>query len=466
MKNFIYLITAALLVSCGGEEAPKPEPVDPNLVKIGGTITNPVDGMVYIELEDNTVDSAAVDAKGNFAIELSVKKAMSASFHHGHEMSAMLLAPGFDLNVTLDPNMFDETIKYAGKGSGPNNFLAQSYLMEEKAAENKDALYGKSLTEFNNEIDQAKNNQLTQLDQSFQDISGFESLAQEKKKEIEYNWAYQKLSYPDQHYFATKEAVTLDSTYYSFVNDFDLNNEADLVINNYKLFLLAVANKRASDYVAKDENIKDLKLYAYVKENHTGAVKEKLLNYVVQGAVYDMPYEPNTEKVLADFATVNPEVHAKLKGMYDSFQALKPGTVAPDFKFPSLAGDSIALSDYKGKFVYVDVWATWCNPCLAEIPFLKELVQSFEGNDQIVFMQVSVDEAKDKSKWEEMVKEENINAVQLFADGWNNELCKAYAINGIPRFILVGPDGKIIDAFASRPSANAKSLIELKLKSI
>ena len=106
------------------------------------------------------------------------------------------------------------------------------------------------------------------------------------------------------------------------------------------------------------------------------------------------------------------------------------------------------MSSFKGSLVYLDVWATWCGPCKAEIPYLKTLEQDYHQKN-IIFLSVSVDTEKDK--WLKMVEEEGLGGVQLWADGWS-QITKDYAIFGIPRFILFSEDGKVISNDAPRPS--------------
>jgi thiol-disulfide isomerase/thioredoxin len=111
------------------------------------------------------------------------------------------------------------------------------------------------------------------------------------------------------------------------------------------------------------------------------------------------------------------------------------------------------------------VWATWCGPCLAEIPHLKKVEAKYHGKN-IEFLSISVDTEKDYEKWKKMVVSKELGGIQLFADkNWTSDFIKAYGINAIPRFILIGPDGKVIKADATRPSsASLTELLDSLLK--
>ncbi len=128
------------------------------------------------------------------------------------------------------------------------------------------------------------------------------------------------------------------------------------------------------------------------------------------------------------------------------------GTAAPDFEYENHKGGKSKLSELRGKYVYIDVWATWCAPCRAEIPFLKTVEHDFEGKN-IEFVSISIDRLKDYDKWRAMVKDQSLGGMQLFADkDWKSDFVQAMKITSIPRFLLIGPDGTIIDADAERPS--------------
>jgi thiol-disulfide isomerase/thioredoxin len=122
---------------------------------------------------------------------------------------------------------------------------------------------------------------------------------------------------------------------------------------------------------------------------------------------------------------------------------------APMFSFNSIDGKTVSLSDLKGKFVYMDIWATWCGPCRQQIPAMKEIEERYRGKN-IEFLSVSVDKDADKAKWEKMVNEQGMKGIQLFA-GKGTSFHQDYQISTIPRFLLIGTDGEIISKNAPRP---------------
>ena len=122
------------------------------------------------------------------------------------------------------------------------------------------------------------------------------------------------------------------------------------------------------------------------------------------------------------------------------------------------------LAAYKGKVVYVDFWASWCGPCRREFPFSKKLHENY-NSDEVVFLYVSFDRQEDA--WKKAVNKIKMKGVHFYpASEEARAVGQKYNISGIPRYMLVGKDGKIADANAPRPSANAiaKAIDKLKAK--
>lgn len=154
---------------------------------------------------------------------------------------------------------------------------------------------------------------------------------------------------------------------------------------------------------------------------------------------------------------------AKVKIFADSEKPFLRGNPAFDFTYPDVTGKMYSLSDFKGKVVLVDVWATWCGPCRAEFPALKNLEKELHG-EKIVFIGVSVDTQAKKQDWVDMVKKEGLQGIQLFANGFDGgTICKDYKITGIPRFMVFDKRGNIYSVNATRPSDPELKNILLKL---
>ncbi|WP_281636500.1 TlpA family protein disulfide reductase [Flavobacterium marginilacus] len=123
-----------------------------------------------------------------------------------------------------------------------------------------------------------------------------------------------------------------------------------------------------------------------------------------------------------------------------------------DFTYKDINDKPVSFSDFKGKFVYIDLWATWCGPCKAEIPHMKRIEEDYHGKN-IVFVSLSLDKPKDAQKWKDFVTKEQLKGIQLMADkDFSSDVAKNYDVNAIPRFLLFDMKGNIINADALRPS--------------
>lgn len=131
-----------------------------------------------------------------------------------------------------------------------------------------------------------------------------------------------------------------------------------------------------------------------------------------------------------------------------------------DFSYPDVNGKMHSLSENLGKVVLLDLWATWCAPCLAEVPALEKLEKEFQGKD-VVFISLSLD--TDKAKWQNMVKQKQLSGVQLFSNS-EPRFMQDYEVTEIPRYIVFDKNGKTVNFNAPRPSdPKLKTLIESNL---
>lgn len=128
---------------------------------------------------------------------------------------------------------------------------------------------------------------------------------------------------------------------------------------------------------------------------------------------------------------------------------MQKGEKAPNLIFQDMEGRLHSMSELSGKWVYVDIWATWCTPCKAEIPSLKALEEKYKDGN-IAFVSISID--NNHATWEKFVKDKQLGGLQLWAGDWT-ALPSEMELGSVPRFLLIDPQGNWFDSNAPRPSS-------------
>lgn len=136
------------------------------------------------------------------------------------------------------------------------------------------------------------------------------------------------------------------------------------------------------------------------------------------------------------------------------------GAAAPDFEIPDVSGKIVKLSDFKGKYVFIDFWASWCGPCLRKIPEVKKLQEKYKDKN-LVFVGVSLDSKREG--WEKAIAKYELNWVNVsHLRGWGEPVSAKFGVKAIPSNVLIDPDGKVVANDLS--DETLMKLLEEKLK--
>lgn len=132
-----------------------------------------------------------------------------------------------------------------------------------------------------------------------------------------------------------------------------------------------------------------------------------------------------------------------------TYQKLAKGSDAPDFTLPAVNNTEVSLSDFEGKYVYINFWASWSIPALKEMKIMEKLYQQYQN--KVAFVSICTD--NDKEKINELLKE-NPGYTWTFLQNKDRELMQAYEVRTLPTYILIDQQGKILRFPAPRPGGN------------
>ena len=385
---------------------------------------------------------------GKFAIDIPVDQPTIKSMTYGYTWKDIFLVPGESLDISFDANNFDSSLVYGGSLALENSILDSVstkvgnidysiayYQPLEVATRYLDSLKNVSQLYF---TELTKNETTSPLFEDY--VNGF----------IEYKIASLKI-------VIGERAEERDANYYAFIDDLSFENENLLEILDYRFFLyeylsmktnrryeqLDSLQQQASN-VKFDETLKEIEQFKNDKVREFALYSSLHLRLMENGLdgfedYYDLFKNTNKEPIYSE----------KIKKEYESKLRLAPGQPAPEFTLTDIEGNQFSLSDFEGKYVYLDFWLTTCPRAEREMPHLLEL-QSDYAEEDLAFVSISLDD--NKEVWSEYVKEKRNSGYSLRTNP-NFKVDEDYQIFGTPWFTLIDKEGNIIDPIAAKPSS-------------
>ncbi|MBC7524136.1 MAG: TlpA family protein disulfide reductase [Flavobacterium sp.] len=427
---------------------------------------------LILYFEDNNYlplsDTIYINEDGTFYFKsFKIKKPQRASIQKNRtQINDIFIAPGYDLTLTgnaKDYITLSKTKKLLGVGSVSNQyqFILDSILIERGSQVSVFQLKQVELISF---LQERRKLQDSIIGRVFSNTTKEKYLSYVKQL-VELDNQYQELNRLLQ--FVNTHKLSYDESISFVKNNLDKNvlrdilNEKNLTSSLYKD---GIINNEYLDYLVNLDYLKDssLKKKSYklekVKNTYEGKVREYVLYKLI--STY-LKFSRTFSNLNTNRELVEPYIplltNINYKKSIDILFAQKDkelsttliGKPALDFTLEDNFGKKISLHDFKGKVVYLDVWASWCGPCRAETPSFKLLHEKYKNDSRVIFISIA---ARDTFKdWKNALGEDKPEWIQLIDK--DDLIWKSYTAYTIPNFILINKNGNILKFDAPMPSS-------------
>jgi len=428
-------------------------------------------------LDQVTISESKTDSTGFCSFDVALDKPMLSLIQIGNKYGEIYLSPGYDLHIEEVGQDYKIPLKFSGTGAEINNYISwvnanveivrwangqsPNELEYDKFLHRFDSLktivsnfhnsHGDTVHLTNEAISLLKNKNEIKFWAAAQEFKFYKlnNSINEMREAQKNGQEYTKAKVPKEFENLVSEVpfnpafLTNYSADYQMLLNFFWQNKINLPVSED-----LIISKASWDLAPLMTNT------LIKKGNYPEPIREFLI-------VLDLKYwfaaygiTPETDSVFADFKT-NYQKSGYLPALnkiYNEWLAVAPGKPAPDLEGNTTDGRKISIKDLKGKVVYIDIWATWCGPCVAEIPASKKLQQEFSNETNIQFLSVSIDH--NKADWEKFIKKENDwKGLHIIMDPDKiQSLNTSYKLFGVPDYILIDHLGNIVNMKAPRPS--------------
>lgn len=474
MKKTILLLLSFYFVSKGvAQNAAQP-------LIVQGKLTNSAEKMLKIFFEDANgklvIDTIRLNDSGEFYLKTyKIVRPQRTSIQQNHtQINRIYVAPGYDLHITGDASDYTnlvKTKKISGIGAESNQYRVKSDSIL-AARNDKTAWYELKTDELIQFLKKSKALEDSVLNVVFnkpakQDkyFNTFKKMIDLDNQSLNFYMMLQHLEMSKYNAAQMRELVAR-STPPAFSKG--ISHDEYLVSEDYKTWVLPL-------YYAYEQRLDQLRDSAAVKQPgyalekikqlFNGKVRDYYLNRHVEkriGAANSLEQLNIAQKEMQVFigAISNAALRKNLaNGFIEKKQQLMQvqiGKPAPAFTLTDDHGKVFNLADFKGKVIYIDLWASWCGPCRQEMPAYKKLSDKFKTNQQVAFISIAVHDGE--KEWRNALKEEKPDWLQLYdKDG---SVAQSYIAYAIPKYILIDKEGKMLSFDAPGPgNTQAEQLI-------
>jgi len=370
----------------------------------------------------------------------------------------LYLKPTDAITIAFDDDDFYKSLNFSGEGAYVNSYLLKKRTELVNRKGNFTKFYKKSFYE------DGETEYIDKLDKLYKDNYGVlfssqlsKKFIDEEMKNLQYGYSLDLLRYQDaKKYYKFKDSLAPSKSFLEPLNHVHFqNNQLYKKYNSYKELAVLKWKKDIEnlvEYPLKQDVISSLRINP-LKEAVLGSLADDMnRNFPERTKVYYELIKKNTD---------DNKLLLKAREKYAEIKYVEATKNLSKFKFKNLEGEQEKLIQYKGKFIFLNIWTTWCSPCLKKFEELKELEERFK-DENIVFLSISVDKVEDFFTWVNLTKENYPEGKHLFLDGSKIKFIKAYNLLEIPTYVLLSPKGVPIKDIEIKKLSSKKTQKEIE----
>jgi len=427
----------------------------PDRVTIAGSINNnqgsrfEVVSYLYPSSGLNVLANIIPDSA--FSVQFELSDPMQVFISAGMDQLEMYLKPGDSLYLQADGRAFIESVEFSGRGASINSYLVNKFRILEQHERNYDKA-GLSLKEFTSNENILLSQLIEHLSTSVDPSNPFYNV---EDAAITAQWINRR------HYFTLTYSDREARYKNNYWDKLPMDKEIALINRNFRTALDNLYNQKVMASVSDPDNYSTG--YHNVFQDLLQLNSDGITDYLLASNINNRIDYYGIKDLKDDYLQYRESFPTSpylisIEQKYQAWDRLTPGNPAPDVSFYTKDGQVVSISDFKGKPIYIDVWASWCKPCLEEIPFRKKLSETF-SEDELILLNVSIDEQSEN--WlAAMNKYPEFTGFHVLADkGWSSSIMQDYLIQEIPKYIIIDQDGNIVTLEAPPPSS--EDLIEM-----
>jgi thiol-disulfide isomerase/thioredoxin len=469
-------VSALIILLISFSTLPGQPKANSQLFVLKGHLTNCTEKEVWVGFQNEkgqfNLDAAQLDENGNFIYKtINVKTPRAGAIVIGRFGASFFAAPGYSLSLTGDVNdapTFWMTKKITGTGAETNKY----HIILDSIIKRKSQINWNEIEREDNFLAFVKKER--KLMDSVASIVFYKNKTQDKyygyfEKLVSYDAMflelYRMLS------FINSGKCSYEKSGSFLKNNFDnkilanLIQDKYLISTKYRDFCVEYSTYLVNMDYQKDSTLRNRDNYKLekVSKKFTGKTREFVMKTLMMGSIghsnslhdlnnYKKQFKPYISKLKNQFliTDINKTFSQKEKEILKrekDLSKVQSGKPAPGFTLESNFGKKYSLVDFKGKVVYLDLWASWCMPCRAENPKLKALYAKYKNDDRVAFISIAVSDGV--GAWKKALKQDKPDWIQLFdKDGIVSD---AYVATSIPQFVIIDKQGKIVNLNAPRP---------------